>query len=155
MKLSQQTGRCAHFAEARRIWTVNRTSAHTSAGMKVVLLALATAVIGCTKPPNLAGRWDVSMKPDFTGKPSLEHCEIQQDGHSIAVRFNGSTSSSVPRGVVNGRTVTWSAHIPDGATASWTGEISASGSSIDGTWQLMLGDGFHKEGQFTAVRATQ
>jgi len=47
-----------------------------------ILIALILSDVGCTETLNLAGNWDVYMKPDFKGALRLNTARsVRWDGH--------------------------------------------------------------------------
>ena len=112
-------------------------------------------IAGCTGVPDLSGSWDVMMDPDYIGNPSVEHCVIQQEHRSLTMVCNGGGPEKALTGEVSRRSVNWGKQMPGKFTASWTGDVDASGTKISGTWQLTLADGFEKHGKFTASRLSR
>jgi hypothetical protein len=116
----------------------------------VLWIALAGAARGLLAQPNLSGRWDVSMNPDFAGHRTVEHCQMIQKSQALTVRC-GTAGAEMP-GDVDGRNVSWRFVSRDAGVVSWEGKLDKAGRRIDGQWQFIFSDGHKMRGRFSASK---
>jgi hypothetical protein len=111
-----------------------------------LLVLMSIAVHGA----DLTGEWTLHLLPDFSGHEDQIGCAIRQQSQTLTVDC-GAGSNIV--GDVKGRTVTLAVKTGrhNEYTATFTGELDASETTITGGWQLMDAQG-RREGRFTLTK---
>ena len=126
--------------------------------MKTPSLCFVIALVAApTGKADLTGRWTLRQDRDFRGDSGRPvECTFKQDGDEFTVTC-GSTGA-VMKGRVNGQKVTWGIEktgIPpnrqDRLVLTYSGELSQSGSALNGTWRLTSGV-VDEKGTFRANR---
>jgi hypothetical protein len=124
------------------LWMLNAGGAD----MKLVVIVFALSALAAPAAHSqVSGTWTFAFERDMTSRDLLEapasaDCRVTQDGG----RLTGSCGSNEQRltGVVNGRKVTVRVH-----SAILTGEITADGITMKGTWRERA-----RFGKFTATK---
>lgn len=115
--------------------------------MKIIILAFAVSAASTLAPAHVAGQWKIDFQRDsrepFPTTLSPSVCRLKQDGRTLTGDC-GSDSASV-MGDVTGRRVT--VRVENDNRATLTGEVSADGTTMKGTWHNK--NGF---GRFTAAK---
>jgi hypothetical protein len=123
----------------------------------LVLLISSLACTSITAAADVSGQWVLKQDRDFRGNAAMPvDCTLTQQGSELTFKFNQGRAEF--KGQVRGRKVSWryemtgiSPMTEDRLVLTYSGELNASGTKIDGTWRL-ISSVFDEKGNFVAER---
>jgi hypothetical protein len=123
------------------------------------LLATVLALpllFGSVAAADLTGSWTLEFQTGAGGiNVYTGECAFAQEGERLSGSCGSGQSTPVPvRGSVKGNTATFQFRtgLDAGFTATFTGQLDASETSMKGSWQFVDQEGNKGEGAFTATK---
>jgi hypothetical protein len=135
----------------RRRGRAQRTEVKTgknNEGEMTKLVTTLLVVLGTElSAADLAGRWTLSLDPDFSGNPDTLYCTLKQSGEKLTMDCGDSPIS----GEVKDQNVTFRFKAGDDGrtTATMSGALDDAATTVTGKWHL---DPDNRDGNFQLKR---